>query len=244
MGAGTSSPRPRPTRILVPPGRRGRGRRFQNNLGLGRRFALEAPSGSRSSASRRRANTSRPTTSGSPAASPVSRGPDHQGRGGAAIGRRARRARAMALMKPEGRRRPALTRRSGRVERRHQSDDDVRVVVVDDVFDARGARRDARDERLQGLDRDDGAAALELVEAHQRTAVLTRHRHAGNGRQRADEDAAHPLRRRHRHDRRHGREHDDERVSDTFARVDHYLQKPVDPDVCESSCRRSTAKRG
>jgi DNA-binding response OmpR family regulator len=27
-----------------------------------------------------------------------------------------------------------------------------------------------------------------------------------------------------------GREHDDERVSDTFARVDHYLQKPVDPD--------------
>jgi CheY-like chemotaxis protein len=28
-----------------------------------------------------------------------------------------------------------------------------------------------------------------------------------------------------------GREHDDERVSDTFARVDHYLQKPVDADV-------------
>jgi DNA-binding response OmpR family regulator len=28
-----------------------------------------------------------------------------------------------------------------------------------------------------------------------------------------------------------GREKDDERVSGTFASVDHYLQKPVDPDV-------------
>jgi CheY-like chemotaxis protein len=112
------------------------------------------------------------------------------------------------------------------------SDDDVRVVVVDDDVDA--AEVLAETLALSGYKvwiATDGAAALALVEAHQPHCVLldigmpgmdgnelTRTLRSGYG----DDIVLIAVT---------GREEDDERVLDTFARVDHYLQKPVDPDV-------------
>ena len=104
------------------------------------------------------------------------------------------------------------------------SDDDVRVVVVDDVADAAEAL----------------AAALALDgykvwtakdgEAHRPHCVLL-----DIGMPGMDGNAlTRALRERYGDDivliAVTGREHDDEGVSDTFARVDHYLKKPVDPD--------------
>jgi len=76
----------------------------------------------------------------------------------------------------------------------------------------------------------DGAGALALIETHQPHCVLLDIGMPGmDGNQ-----LTRTLRDRYGDDivliAVTGREHDDERVSDTFARVDHYLQKPVDPD--------------
>jgi DNA-binding response OmpR family regulator len=77
----------------------------------------------------------------------------------------------------------------------------------------------------------DGARALALIEAEQPHCILLDIGMPGmDGNQ-----LTRVLRERYGDDivliAVTGREHDDERVSDTFARVDHYLQKPVDPDV-------------
>ena len=112
------------------------------------------------------------------------------------------------------------------------SDDDVRVVVVDDVVDAAEALAEAL--ALSGYKvwiATDGAAALALVETHQPHCVLLDIGMPGMD----GNELTRTLRSRYGDDivliAVTGREHDDERVSDTFARVDHYLQKPVDPDV-------------
>ena len=112
------------------------------------------------------------------------------------------------------------------------SDDDVRVVVVDDVFDA--AEVLAETLALSGYKvwiATDGAAALALVEAHKPHCVLLDIGMPGMD----GNELTRTLRSRYGDDivliAVTGREEDDERVSDTFARVDHYLQKPVDPDV-------------
>jgi CheY-like chemotaxis protein len=112
------------------------------------------------------------------------------------------------------------------------SDDDVRVVVVDDVVDAAEAL--AATLALSGYKvwtASDGAAALALIEANQPHCVLLDIGMPGmDGNQ-----LTKTLRSRYGDDivliAVTGREHDDEGVSDTFARVDHYLQKPVDADV-------------
>ena len=111
------------------------------------------------------------------------------------------------------------------------SDDDVRVVVVDDVADA--AETLAAALTLDGYKvwtASDGAAALALIETHQPHCVLL-----DIGMPGMDGNAlTRALRERYGDDivliAVTGREHDDEGVSDTFARVDHYLKKPVDPD--------------
>ncbi len=112
------------------------------------------------------------------------------------------------------------------------NDDDVRVVVVDDVADA--AEVLAETLRLSGYKvwtATDGAAALALVEAEHPHCVLLDIGMPGMD----GNELTRTLRTRYGDDivliAVTGREHDDERVSDTFARVDHYLQKPVDPDV-------------
>ena len=112
------------------------------------------------------------------------------------------------------------------------SDDDVRVVVVDDVVDA--AEVLAETLAMSGYTvwiATDGAAALALVEAHKPHCVLLDIGMPGMD----GNELTRTLRSRYGDDivliAVTGREEDDERVSDTFARVDHYLQKPVDPDV-------------
>jgi CheY-like chemotaxis protein len=112
------------------------------------------------------------------------------------------------------------------------SDDDVRVVVVDDVDDAAEALAEAL--RLSGYTvwtACEGAAALALIEARKPHCVLLDIGMPGMD----GNELTRTLRARYGDDivliAVTGREHDDERVSDTFARVDHYLQKPVDPEV-------------
>ncbi|MEO8312562.1 MAG: response regulator [Caldimonas sp.] len=112
------------------------------------------------------------------------------------------------------------------------NEDDVRVVVVDDVVDA--AEVLAETLRMSGYTvwiATDGAAALDLVEAQQPHCVLLDIGMPGMD----GNELTRTLRTRYGDDivliAVTGREHDDERVSDTFARVDHYLQKPVDLDV-------------
>jgi CheY-like chemotaxis protein len=111
-------------------------------------------------------------------------------------------------------------------------DDDVRVVVVDDVVDA--AEVLAETLRISGYKvwiATDGEAALALVETQKPHCVLLDIGMPGMD----GNELTRTLRTRYGDDivliAVTGREHDDERVSDTFARVDHYLQKPVDPDV-------------
>ena len=111
------------------------------------------------------------------------------------------------------------------------ADDDVRVLVVDDVADA--AESLAETLELSGYKvavATDGAGALALIEAEQPHCVLLDIGMPGmDGNQ-----LTRLLRDRYGDDivliAVTGREHDDEQVSDTFARVDHYLQKPVDPE--------------
>jgi len=112
------------------------------------------------------------------------------------------------------------------------NDDDVRVLVVDDVVDAAEALAETL--ALSGYRvwiATDGAAALALVEEHKPHCVLLDIGMPGMD----GNELTRTLRSRYGDDivliAVTGREHDDERVSDTFARVDHYLQKPVDPDV-------------
>jgi CheY-like chemotaxis protein len=112
------------------------------------------------------------------------------------------------------------------------SDDDVRVVVVDDVADAAEALAEAL--RLSGYTvwtACEGGAALALIEARKPHCVLLDIGMPGMD----GNELTRTLRARYGDDivliAVTGREHDDERVSDTFARVDHYLQKPVDPEV-------------
>ncbi len=112
------------------------------------------------------------------------------------------------------------------------NDDDVRVVVVDDVADAAEAL--AATLSLSGYKvwiAGDGAAALALVELHHPHCVLLDIGMPGMD----GNELTRTLRASYGDDivliAVTGREHDDERVSDTFSRVDHYLQKPVDPDV-------------
>jgi CheY-like chemotaxis protein len=112
------------------------------------------------------------------------------------------------------------------------NDDDVRVVVVDDFVDAAEALAETL--RISGYKvwiATDGAAALALVEAHKPHCVLLDIGMPGMD----GNELTRTLRTRYGDDivliAVTGREHDDERVSDTFERVDHYLQKPVDPDL-------------
>jgi CheY-like chemotaxis protein len=111
------------------------------------------------------------------------------------------------------------------------NDDDVRVLVVDDVVDAAEALAETL--ALGGYKvwiATDGATALALVEEHKPHCVLLDIGMPGMD----GNELTRTLRTRYGDDivliAVTGREHDDERVSDTFARVDHYLQKPVDPD--------------
>jgi len=112
------------------------------------------------------------------------------------------------------------------------NDDDVRVVVVDDFIDAAEALAETL--TMSGYKvwvATDGASALTLIETHKPHCVLLDIGMPGmDGNQ-----LTRALRERYGDDivliAVTGREHDDARVSDTFARVDHYLQKPVDPDV-------------
>ena len=111
------------------------------------------------------------------------------------------------------------------------NDDDVRVLVVDDVVDAAEALAETL--AMSGYKvwiATDGAAALALVEEHKPHCVLLDIGMPGMD----GNELTRTLRTRYGDDivliAVTGREHDDERVSDTFARVDHYLQKPVDPD--------------
>ena len=112
------------------------------------------------------------------------------------------------------------------------SEDDVRVVVVDDFIDAAEALAETlmiSGYKVWGAT--DGAGALALIETHQPHCVLLDIGMPGMD----GNELTRTLRSRYGDDivliAVTGREHDDERVSDTFARVDHYLQKPVDPDV-------------
>ena len=112
------------------------------------------------------------------------------------------------------------------------SQDDVRVLVVDDVADAAEALAETLE--LSGYKVQvaaDGARALALIEKQQPHCVLLDIGMPGMD----GNELTRTLRTRYGDDivliAVTGREHDDERVSDTFARVDHYLQKPVDPEV-------------
>ena len=111
-------------------------------------------------------------------------------------------------------------------------DDDVRVVVVDDFADAAEALGETL--TMSGYKvwiATDGEGALALIETHRPHCVLLDIGMPGMD----GNDLTRTLRTRYGDDivliAVTGREHDDERVSDTFARVDHYLQKPVDPEV-------------
>ena len=111
------------------------------------------------------------------------------------------------------------------------NEDDVRVVVVDDVADAAEALAAALE--LSGYKvwiAGDGAEALALIDEHRPHCVLLDIGMPGMD----GFELTRQLRERYQDDivliAVTGREADDERVSKTFARVDHYLQKPVDPD--------------
>ena len=112
------------------------------------------------------------------------------------------------------------------------SEDDVKVVVVDDVADAAEALAAALE--LSGYKvwiATGGQEALGLIEEHRPHCVLLDVGMPGMD----GFELTQALRDRYGDDivliAVTGREKDDERVSETFARVDHYLQKPVDPDV-------------
>ena len=112
------------------------------------------------------------------------------------------------------------------------SEDDVKVVVVDDFVDAAEALAETL--MISGYKvwvATDGPGALALIETHQPHCVLLDIGMPGMD----GNELTRTLRTRYGDDivliAVTGREHDDERVSDTFARVDHYLQKPVDPEV-------------
>ena len=112
------------------------------------------------------------------------------------------------------------------------NEDDVRVVVVDDVADAAEALAAALE--LSGYKvwvATDGSQALDLVEQHRPHCVLLDVGMPGMD----GCELAQQLRDRYHDDvvliAVTGREHDDERVSGAFARVDHWLEKPVDPDA-------------
>ena len=112
------------------------------------------------------------------------------------------------------------------------SEDYVKVVVVDDFVDAAEALAETL--MMSGYKvwvATDGAGALALIETHQPHCVLLDIGMPGMD----GNELTRTLRTRYGDDivliAVTGREHDDERVSDTFARVDHYLQKPVDPDM-------------
>ena len=109
--------------------------------------------------------------------------------------------------------------------------DEVRVLVVDDVADAAEALAETLE--LSGYKvsvASDGAGALASIEAEQPHCVLLDIGMPGMD----GFELTQQLRDRYQDDivliAVTGREADEERVSKTFARVDHYLQKPVDPD--------------
>jgi CheY-like chemotaxis protein len=111
------------------------------------------------------------------------------------------------------------------------SEDEVRVVVVDDVVDA--AEAIAATLELSGYKvwvATSGSEALALVDEHRPHCVLLDVGMPGMD----GCELAQQLRDRYQDDvvliAVTGREEDDERVSGAFARVDHYLQKPIDAD--------------
>jgi DNA-binding response OmpR family regulator len=112
------------------------------------------------------------------------------------------------------------------------NEDDVRVIVVDDIADAAEALAAALE--ISGYKvwvATGGSQALELIDQHRPHCVLLDVGMPGMD----GYELTRQLRDRYGDDivliAVTGREKDDERVSGTFARVDHYLQKPVDPDV-------------
>jgi CheY-like chemotaxis protein len=112
------------------------------------------------------------------------------------------------------------------------NEDDVRVVVVDDVVDAAEAL--AATLELSGYKvwiATNGSEALTVVDERRPHCVLLDVGMPGMD----GCELAQQLRDRYQDDivliAVTGREADDERVSGAFARVDHYLQKPVDPDA-------------
>lgn len=112
------------------------------------------------------------------------------------------------------------------------NDDDVLVLVVDDYPDAAEAL--ARTLELGGYKvwtAADGEQALAMVAEHRPHCVLL-----DIGMPGMDGNVlARTLRERYGDDivliAVTGREKDDKGVAETFDRVDHYLQKPVDPEV-------------
>jgi CheY-like chemotaxis protein len=112
------------------------------------------------------------------------------------------------------------------------NEDDVKVVVVDDVVDAAEALAAVLE--LSGYKvwtATSGSQALTLIDEHRPHCVLLDVGMPGMD----GCELAQQLRDSYGDDivliAVTGREKDDERVSGAFARVDHYLRKPVDPDV-------------
>ena len=118
------------------------------------------------------------------------------------------------------------------------SEDDVRVVVVDDFIDAAEALAETL--MISGYKvwvATDGAGALALIETHQPHCVLLDIGMPGMD----GNELTRTLRTRYGDDivliAVTGREHDDERVSDTFARV-----LALDPIIKADEARRSVAE--